>query len=221
MYVIVIGAGRTGSTVIELATQDDHEVVVVERDTELAEEVSTSFDCMVINADATSKEILLEAGIEVADAIIATTNDDAVNLMVSMMGKEFDVEAVVSSVNNVEHIELFEEFGVNVVESPHRLNGQYLYRTVQRPSIIDFMEITNGAEIFEVTVDEGAPMDGTTLIEADEAELLPPETIVVAVVRDGELIIPIGETRIQANDVVTVFAKDGVTEGTTAAFRGV
>ena len=52
MYIVVVGAGRTGSKVIELATQDDHEVVVVERDQGLAEEASATYDCMVINASA-------------------------------------------------------------------------------------------------------------------------------------------------------------------------
>ena len=58
MYIVVVGAGRTGSKVTELATQSDHEVVVIERDQGLAEEASATYDCMVINADAASKEII-------------------------------------------------------------------------------------------------------------------------------------------------------------------
>lgn len=118
MYIIVIGAGRTGSTVIDLATQDNNEVVVIERDTTLAEEVSASYDCLVINADAASKEILLEAGIEEADALISTTETDAVNLMVTMLGRDYGVDTLVSSVNNPTHIDLFEDLGVSIVENP-------------------------------------------------------------------------------------------------------
>ena len=99
MYIVVVGAGRTGSKVIELATQDEHEVVVVERDQELAEEASTTYDCMVINADAASKEIMLEAGVQEADALISTTENDSVNLMIQMLGKQYGVETLVSSIN--------------------------------------------------------------------------------------------------------------------------
>ena len=194
MYVIIIGAGRTGSTVIDLATQDDHEVVVIERDTELAEEVSATYDCLVINADAASKDVLLEAGIEETDALISTTENDSVNLMVTMFGKQYGVETLVSSINDPADMELFEDLGISIVESPHQLNGQYLYRAVQHHAIQEFMPIAGDAEIFEATVNEGAPVDGLSLIEADREDLLPEETIIVAILRGDDLLIPQGET---------------------------
>ena len=218
MYIIIVGAGRTGSKVIELATQDDHEVVVVERDQELAEEVSATYDCMVINADAASKEIMLEAGIQEADALISTTENDSVNLMIQMLGKQYGVDTLVSSINDPQHMELFGDLGVNVVESPHELNGQYLYRAVQRPAIRDFMQVGAGGEIFELTVEDGAPIAGLSLIDADSEGLLPQETVIVAIVRDDGLYIPRGESDIQAGDTVTIFAKDGASDRITDAF---
>jgi trk system potassium uptake protein TrkA len=218
MYVIIIGAGRTGSTVIDLATQDDHEVVVIERDTELAEEVSATYDCLVINADAASKDVLLEAGIEETDALISTTENDSVNLMVTMFGKQYGVETLVSSINDPADMELFEDLGISIVESPHQLNGQYLYRAVQHPAIQEFMPIAGDAEIFEATVNEGAPVDGLSLIEADREDLLPEETIIVAILRGDDLLIPQGETNIQADDIVTIFATNGATSRITDVF---
>lgn len=218
MYIIVVGAGRTGRKVIELATQDDHEVVAIEQDQELAEEMSATYDCMVINADAASKEIMLEAGVQEADALISTTENDSVNLMISMLGKQYEVETLVSSINDPQHIELFGDLGVNIVESPHELNGQYLYRAVQRPAIRDFMEIGDGAEIFELTVENDAPIAGLSIVDADSEGLLPEETVIVAIVRDGELLIPRGESDIQASDTVTIFAKDGASDQITSAF---
>jgi len=220
MYIIVVGAGRTGSKVIELATQDDNEVVVIEYEQELAEEVSATYDCMVINADAASKEIMLEAGVQEADALISTTENDSVNLMISMLGKQYGVETLVSSINDPEHMELFGDLGVSIVESPHELNGQYLYRAVQRPAIRDFMEVGGGGEIFELTVEGDAPIAGLTLIDADSEGLLPEETIIVAIVRDGDLHIPRGESDIQTGDTVTIFAKNGASDNITDAFAG-
>jgi len=220
MYIIVVGAGRTGSKVIELATQDEHEVVVVERDQELAEEASATYDCMVINADAASKEIMLEAGVQEADALISTTENDSVNLMIQMLGKQYGVETLVSSINEPQHMELFGSLGVNVVESPHELNGQYLYRAVQRPAIQDSMQVGAGGQIFELTVDEGAPIAGLSLIDADADGLLPEETVIVAIVRDDELHIPRGESDIRTGDTVTIFAKSGASDRITDAFTG-
>jgi len=218
MYIIVVGAGRTGSSVIELATRDDHDVVVVERDEALAAETSTAYDCLVINADAASRETLLEAGIDEADALISTTDDDSVNLMLSMLGKQFGVETLVSSINDPEHMDLFRELGVNIVESPHRLNGQYLYRAVQRPAVQDFMTVPGGAEIFEVAVEDGAPLDGVSLLQAGEDGLLAEDTVLVAIARDDEIHIPGGDTTLEAGDLVTIFALDGATDAVTAPF---
>ena len=220
MYIVVVGAGRTGSKVIELATQDEHEVVVVEQEQELAERASATYDCMVINADAASKEIMLEAGIQEADALISTAASDSVNLMIQMLGKQYDVETLVSSINEPQHMELFGDLGVNIVESPHELNGQYLYQAVQRPAIQDFMRVGGGGEIFELTVDEGAPIAGLSLTDADADGLLPEETVIVAIVRDDELYIPRGESAIRAGDTVTIFAKDGASDRITDTFTG-
>ncbi|MFB6347431.1 MAG: TrkA family potassium uptake protein [bacterium] len=220
MYIVIIGAGRTGSSVIELANRDNQDVVVVERDPEIAEEISTTYDCMVINADATSKEILLEAGIEEADALISTTDDESVNLMVSMLGKQYDVETIVSSIENPDHIELFRDLGVSVVESPHRLNGRYLYRAVKRPEIEDLMDITGPAEIFELTVDDNAPIAGHNLVEAYDEGLIGDDTIVVAVRHDGELTIPDGQTVIESGASVTVLARSGATDRVIDPFNG-
>jgi trk system potassium uptake protein TrkA len=107
---------------------------------------------------------------------------------------------------------------VNVVESPHELNGQYLYRAVQRPAIQDSMQIGGGGEIFELTVAESAPIAGLSLIDADSEELLPQETVVVAIVRDDELHIPRGESDLKTGDTVTIFAKDGASDRITDAF---
>ena len=80
------------------------------------------------------------------------------------------------------------------------------------------MQIGAGGEIFELTVDEGAPIAGLSLIDADADGLLPEETVIVAIVRDDELHVPRGESDIQAGDTVTIFAKDGGNGRITDAF---
>ena len=93
-----------------------------------------------------------------------------------------------------------------------------LFRSVQHPAIQEFMPIAGDPEIFEATVDEGAPVDGLSLIEADREDLLPKETIIVAILRGDDLLIPQGETTIQADDIVTIFATNGATSRITDVF---
>ncbi len=219
MYLIVIGSGRTGRHVIELATKDGHEVVVFEKDEVKAQWASANMDCLVVNADASSVEKLKESGAEKADAMIATTNDDAVNMLVMMLGKELGIKRLVSSVTDDEHLKLFDELGIDTIGNPFRLNGQFLYRTLQRPGVKDFMDLGNGAEIIEVKVKEGAPLIDKDLQEINESKLLPKESLVVAIKREKRLIVPDGDTKIYTNDLVTLFTREGVTKSLLDKFN--
>ncbi|ELY72031.1 potassium channel family protein [Natrinema pallidum] len=218
MRIIIVGAGRTGSAVIDLATVDGHDVVVIDDDPDVIEAVRKKFDCDVLNADATSFDVLENAGASNADAAIATTSDDSTNLMVTMLADKLGVESLVCSVNDPDNIDVFRELGVNIVESPHELNGRYLYRAVQRPAIKDFMEVGGGAEVFEITVSKDAPITGRTLIEADSEGLLPEDTILVAIQRDDGLHIPRGQTKVLEGDLLTVFSSDGATAEIVSPF---
>lgn len=220
MYIITVGAGDIGTPLIEIATRTGNEVVIIEKDAARADQVASEFDCMVLNADATVKETLEDAGAERADAIISTTDQDATNVMISLLARELEIPAIVSVVHNPEHMSLFRQIGVNTMENPQRLIAESLFRSVDRPSIVDYMQVGDVAEVFEITVAEDAPIAGLTLIEADEEGLLDEDTLVVAVEREDSdsPITPRGQTRIEEEDLLTVYSGTGATTEVTDIF---
>ncbi|PSQ05874.1 TrkA family potassium uptake protein [Halobacteriales archaeon QS_6_71_20] len=220
MYVIIVGAGDIGTPLIEIATEAGYEVVVVERDAGRADEVASEFDCLVLNADATVKQTLLDADAERADAIITTTERDATNVMISLLATEVDIPAVVSVVHNPEHMNLFRQIGVSTMENPQRLIAESLFRSVDRPSVVDYMRVGDVAEVFEIVVGDDAPIAGMTLVEADQEGLLDENTLVVAVEREGteSPVTPRGNTRIEAGDLLTVYSGTGATPEVTDVF---
>ncbi|GGL50858.1 potassium channel family protein [Halocalculus aciditolerans] len=220
MYVIIVGAGNIGSQVLELAEQTQNEVVVIERDPDVADRAGRRHDCLVINADATEKETLEDAGAEQADAIICTTDEDATNIMCLLLAKEFEIPSLVTVVQNPEHMNVFRQIGANVLENPQRLIAEYLFRAVQRPAIKDFMTLAGGAEVFEITVTAEAPIAGKTLHEADEANLIPEDVLVVAVERGENVVTPRGGTVVEAGDLLTVFSRKGATDNILRTFTG-
>ena len=224
MYVIVVGAGDIGTPLIDIATGSGNDVVVIERNTERAEAAADDFDCLVLNNDATVKDTLMDAGIDRADALISTTDRDATNIMVCLLAGEFSVPDVVSVVHNPEHMSVFEQIGVNTMENPQRLIAEYLYRAIERPSVIDFMRIGETAEVFEIIVSDDAPIAGRTLVDADREGLLHDEMLIIAIERNGaenpdaEPITPRGDTRIERGDLLTVYSATGATPETTDVF---
>ncbi|WP_267639750.1 potassium channel family protein [Haloarchaeobius amylolyticus] len=218
MYVIVVGAGDIGWPLVDMATGAGHEVVVVDADEQTASEVAREFDCLAINDDATEADTLEEAGARRADAIISTAESDATNIMVMLLAEEYDVPSRVSVVHNTDHMSLFRRSGANVVENPQKLISEHLFRAVQRPSVSDWMHLADDAEVFEVRVDEEAPIAGRRLSEADESGLLAPDVLVVAIERDGGVVTPKGGTTIRAGDSVAVFSERGFADDVLETF---
>jgi len=220
MYIVIVGAGNIGGPLIEIATGGGNEVVVIEQDEKKAEEAASTYDCLVLNDDATTKDILLDAGADRADALISTTDQDATNVMVSLLAKELEVPNIVSVVHDAEHMDLFRRIGVNTMQNPQRLIAEYLYRAVKRPSIIDYMRIGDEAEVFETNVTEGAAIAGKTIQEAADENLLPDDMLIVAVERNGsdQPITPRGDTEIGIGDIVTVYSERGATPEVTDVF---
>jgi trk system potassium uptake protein TrkA len=220
MYILIVGAGDTGTPLIEMATEDGNEVAVVERNHERAERAASNYDCLVVEDDATSMETLLDAGADRADALITTTDEDATNVMACLLGQELEVPNIVSVVHDPDHMNLYEQIGVNVVENPQQLIADYLYRAITRPSIVDFMRVGEAAEVFEIEVEPDAPIADMTLAEAGEESVIPEDLLIVAVDREGEgdPITPRGDTRIDAGDVLTVYASEGATPSVLSLF---
>ncbi|WP_158055693.1 potassium channel family protein [Halorussus halophilus] len=220
MYLIIVGAGDIGSQLIEIATQNDNDVVVIEKDSARAEAAAAQFDALVLNDDATVMDTLLEAGGDRADALIATTQHDATNIMVSLLGQELEIPSLVSVVHNPEHMSIFRQIGINVIENPQRLIAEYLYRAVKRPSVKDYMRVGDHAEVFEITVGEEAPVAGKTLADAAEGGLLDEGLLVVAIERaeSHDVVTPRGNTKLQPGDLVTVFSEEGATPNVTDVF---
>lgn len=221
MTTVIVGAGSIGSSVLEMAIDADIDLTVIERKSQRAHELESSDNCRVINDDATERDTLHKARVDEASSVIATTEEDATNLMVLMLARDMGCETLVSVVHEETNIPLFEQLGATIIENPQRLIAEYLFRGIQDPGIQDFMHVGDAdsdAEVFELVVEDGAPIVGKTLEEADVAGLLLPSMIVVAVERDGEIIIPRGHTRIEPEDFVTIFSKDGISQEVTSPF---
>ena len=219
MYLIIVGAGDIGTPLIDIATRAGNEVVVVENDPDRADHIASEYDCLVLEADATVKSTLADAGADRADAIVTTTDKDATNIMICLLAGELDIPEVISVVHDPEHMTLYERIGVNTMENPQQLIAEHLYRAVARPAIGDFLRIGETAEVFEIEVTGEAPIADRTIAEAAAADILPEDVLIVAIDRENsEPVTPRGDIRIVPGDVLTVYSGFGATPELTDVF---
>lgn len=218
MYVIIVGVGKTGRNLLELAVADGHDVVAIEIDDEKAADAAAEYDCLVLNADATTDGTLKEAGVDEADAVISTTNIDAVNTMVMLLAQEHGVPNLLSVVHEPAHLPVFRKIGVNVIENPERLIAEHLYHSVQYPGVSDFVELSDGTELIELTVEVGSPAAGKPLSEAKSSGTLPEGCLVVAIDEGEGVYPPDGTTVLDPGDEVTLLVTDEFIDSAIAAF---
>lgn len=203
MYLIIVGLGGIGRSLVRIATAEKNDVVVVDEDEKRCREIATQYDVLTIVGDATQRSTLEEANAQRADTLIATTSDDADNLMMSLTAKELGTRNTVAIVNQEEHTEMFKKANVTMLENPDLTVARHLYLSAKRPKIKDFITIGRGkADIFEVIVSENSRAVGKEL-----ALLNIKGGTVVAIERKDDIILPSGNTVIEAGDHVTIFAR--------------
>jgi len=206
MYMIIVGLGGIGRSLVAYATERGNSVVVIDKDEARCNEILEEYDVFVIFGNATSEHILHEAGIDKADVLVATTSDDAVNLMTCWLAKELNVPHVISIVNQREHYEMFETVGVTINENPDELVAARLYLWASNPDLKKAVEIPGGI-ILDIDVEPECRM-----VDQELKTLSARDFVCISIRRvGGELIIPNGSVRFRPGDKVTVFAKQSAT----------
>lgn len=127
MYLIIVGAGNVTKQLIAVAKEQGHKVAVIEKEAERAREIMQEFDISIFHADITKGKILEEADVNNADAVIATTRDDSINLMTMIIAKQYGVKNLITLVQEENHQALFEKLGVRVLSDPEKLIAHKLY----------------------------------------------------------------------------------------------
>lgn len=212
MYIIIVGAGAIGTSFIDIAVREKNNIVVIEMDSTRAKEISSKYDITVLNADATSLETMHDAEAERADALIATTSDDATNLMIISIGEDLKIPSLVSIVNDKGHVDFFRKLGAHVMENPEEVIANHLYNTVKRPRVKDFTPLNGGAQVFRSTITAKSKIIGKSLRECGRRGLIPASILIVSIAREDKTMIPSGDTVVQPGDLITVFSSSRIND---------
>lgn len=95
MYIVIIGCGRTGSQLAGILSGKGHDVVVVDKNKENFNDLSTEFSGFTVEGDGLEYDVLENAGIDKADILLLTTGDDNTNYMITQIGRQiYDVSSI-------------------------------------------------------------------------------------------------------------------------------
>ncbi len=203
MYIVIIGGGRVGTDLAKLLLPEGHDVVLMEKDEELANTLSKEFDALIIEGDGTDLEYLKDAGLNKADALVAVTGDDKVNLIAAQLAEKlFKVPTVIARVNNPKNEGVFSNLGIENTVSTTRASAMQIKNSLGESKTI----LTVGgkeAQLMDIKVKESAPIAHKKIKTAG----LPKGCIIVSIMRGDRTLIPDGETQIKPDDNVTLLAR--------------
>ncbi|QIE54462.1 Trk system potassium transporter TrkA [Pikeienuella piscinae] len=203
--VVLIGAGNVGLEVAELLEQTapDIRLRMIERDRVRAEYAADRLnDAIMLNGDGLDADILEEARVGAAEAVITLTDDDRANLLSAALCKQAGCALTIALVKDTVLANLAERIGVDITLNPRATTVSTILRHVRRGRVRAVHVIGEGeAEIVEAQILSTSPIAGKRIRDAG----FPDDSVVGAVLSDGKVKLPHGDLTINADDRVVVF----------------
>ena len=198
MRVAIAGAGSVGRSVARELIENGHEILLIDKDPEAIKRTSVPGAEWLL-ADACEITSLEEAGLQECQVVIAATGDDKVNLVVSLLAKtEYGVPRTVARVSNPKNEWMFDEaWGVDVAVSMPRLMTALVEEAVSVGDLVKILTFQqSNTDLMELTLPSDSPVAATRVGDVD----WPPDTALVAIIREGRPIAPTADDPLEAGD---------------------
>lgn len=200
--VVVLGGGRVGLLVAEELHNRGAMVKVIEADVKRSQEIAAKLEGpVVIQGDGTDRNFLIEQGVPAADAFVADTENDELDILCCSLAKSLGVPRSLTVVNNPSYIALAEAVGIDVAGSPTLLTARRIAHFVLHGGAIQ-AALLEGKELeaVEFVVSPTAHIAGKNIADAG----LPPSAVAGAIVHNGRVIIPPGDKVVAPGDHVII-----------------
>ncbi|MDP8237456.1 MAG: Trk system potassium transporter TrkA [Candidatus Hatepunaea meridiana] len=211
MKIVVVGAGAVGYHLARTLSWEGHEVTLIDHDQSLVDRAGGSMDVMAVRGSGTSVSVLIQAGVQDSDLLIAVTSVDEVNIVSCMLAKQLGTKKRIARVRNQEYADpktpvSLKGLGIDQVIQPELETAKEVVRMIRFPYAIDIVECANGKMV----------LVGLRIEKISDIINIPLEKLMplypdlnfrlVSIIRKGQTIIPSGKNVIQPNDIAYVIS---------------
>lgn len=209
MKIIVAGLGKVGWAAAGQLLNEGHEVIGIDKNGDRVEQAMDNMDLIAVRGSAADREVLLNAGAESVDILIAATASDELNLVSCMVGRRLGVSHTVARVRDTSYLRqaafMRESFGLSRLINPELEAACEISRLLQLPGATRVDSLAGGSiELAECHLTADSPLLAGTLSQLGEKYR--GKVLICAVERDRRAMIPKGDFRLQAGDRITVAA---------------
>ncbi|MGE5604745.1 MAG: Trk system potassium transporter TrkA [Bacteroidota bacterium] len=209
MRIVIVGAGKLGFDLARVLSQEEHDIIVIDKDSEALGPIADNFDVMTVVGNGASVKILEEVQAKTVDILLAVTDNDELNIIACMLAKQLGVRTTAARVRNPDYsptlpsVLSYTSFGIDLIINPEYLAAQEIFRLIEVPTATGIEYFARGRlSMIGIKVAEEMEIAGKRI-----ADLNLEKYTIVAVIRKEQVIIPNGNTQLLQNDKIYVLGK--------------
>ena len=207
MKIVIAGIGKFGDYLTRQLAKENNEITVIDTNFETKEALINNEDINNIEGNALDIKILEEAGVQNSDLLIASMKEDSENVMCALLSRKLGVKNTIARIRRPEYIDslnmIKEPLGLSMIISPKQLTANQIAQTLSIPSAIETTSFFKGRiYVISLKLKEDSKYIGQSIKEISQK--LNGNIIVCAIEREDSVVIPNGETIIQAEDKIHI-----------------
>lgn len=206
--LMIAGGGNIGMRLAE-SVEDRYQVKIIERNLDRCSLISETLNhAIVLNGEASQRDLLIEENISDTDVFLALTNDDEANIMSSLLAKRLGAKKVMTLINNSAYVDLVQGGEIDIAISPQQATIGKLLAHVRRGDVVNVHSLRRGAAEAMEAIAHGDEASSKVVGRAIEDIDLPEGTTIGAIVRGDEVLIAHDRTVVEPDDHVILFLVD-------------
>jgi trk system potassium uptake protein TrkA len=213
VHIVIMGCGRVGSTIAHILEDQDHSVAVIDQDPDAFRKLTASFKGSRITGIGFDRDVLIEAGIEHADAFAAVSSGDNSNVIAARVVREsFGVDRVVARIYDPRRAEVYQRLGIPTVATVRWTADQMLRKLLPEGAEPLWRDPTGAIVLADVAYSDHWLGEKVTALEESA------RARIAFISRLGEAMVPGPSTVLQEGDVLHMVAEERDLERIAAAF---
>lgn len=207
MKILIIGCGKMGKHLAHALSKENYNVTIIDKNIEILDKLNTNLDIITINGNALIIDTLIEADIKNTDIVICSMKNDEDNILCSILAKNLGAKDTIARVRNPEYIKsinyMKDNLGISMTINPEFLTAKSISSTLRFSDNIKTSYLSKGKiELIEFKLKDKSPIINIPLKKLKN--IIKSNIIVVAVERNGKVIVPNGEFKFNLNDKVVI-----------------
>ena len=209
MKIIIVGCGKVGTTLAEQLNRENHDITLIDCDSEALQSISDSTDVMSVTGNGAVYQVQMEAGIKEADLLIATTNSDELNMLCCLIAKKAGNCHTIARIRNPEYSAeinyIREELNLSLAINPELAAAREIARLLRFPNAIKIELFAKGRiELLKFLIPKDSILDRMKVM--DVVSRLKSNVLICAVERGDDVVIPDGNFEMRGGDKISFIA---------------